>query len=44
MKGDEMDEACSTQGEIIAYKVVVGKSEGKGPLCNLGVGGKMILE
>jgi hypothetical protein len=31
-KKDEMDRACSTNGERNTYRVLVGKPEGKGPL------------
>jgi hypothetical protein len=40
-----MDWACSTHGENInAYKSLVGNLEGKSPVGNLGVDGRVILK
>jgi hypothetical protein len=39
-----MGEACSAHGEIIAYKILVGKPEGKMPFRRLGVNGRIILK
>jgi hypothetical protein len=40
-----MDRACSTHGENRnAYRMLVGKPEGKRPLEDLDVGGRIILE
>jgi len=44
IKKNEIGEACSTHGERrCAYRVLVGNPEGKKPLRNAGVVGRIIL-
>jgi hypothetical protein len=44
-QGDDMGRACSTDGEkMTAYRILVGKLEGKRPLGRLRLGGWTILK
>jgi hypothetical protein len=38
-----MGRACSTNGKKTAYRILVGKPEGKRPLRDLDMGGRVIL-
>jgi hypothetical protein len=43
VKEDEMGRACSMNGEENAYRILVGKPEGKRPLGRLDACGRIIL-